>query len=228
MRRHPPSPRRSLAVAAIVFALVARRFVDRVRRGDRSRRGEVSLALVVMGVVAGSRAAGMARRCRARHRSHRSSGHWEVAVDWAGRRPVHGIRLSRPLGDEGSSRGRAGFGPSCCVVAQLVHRGVARRWLIGLALFVAFVAVVYHRRHARRRWTVAAHALAVRRVRRRARENMTETLVVGNQLTVALLTATAVAATPGARTSDLGVFSPALRSGPAYYRTLEGRTPRRG
>jgi O-antigen ligase len=114
---------------------------------------------------------------------------WNVALDWAWRRPLHGYGYmgawSDPtfLAEVEAARGRLEGSAHSSFVDAFLGAG-----LIGLALAVGFLAALYWRTvpealRGARPDTLFSVALLVFVVV----ENLTETLLVGNQLVVALL-----------------------------------------
>jgi O-antigen ligase len=200
----------TLALAATGAALVARHVVA---RGVPPRRVAAAggVALIVATAVAWfTRRSWLDTVGRDKDLTGRADV-WEVAVDWTGRRPVHGFGYLGLWGDRTFVRevrrasGHRLMSSHNAFIEALVGGGV-----IGLAAFVVFVAVVYLAvatraiggRAAVSLWPFAVFMFVLF-------ENLTETLVVGNQLAVALLTATAVAATmPGLGPPDVDLVGP--------------------
>jgi exopolysaccharide production protein ExoQ len=222
-----PTVAAAIALAALVVALLARRFV----RPPTSPRLVAAIggagALVLATVAWFTREPWLDAVGRDTDLTGRSDI-WDVALDWAGRRPVHGYGYLGAWGDAAfvqevdRATGHVLMSSHNAFIEALLGGG-----LIGLALLVALVAVVYlavATRAVRGHSVLAAWPLAVFVFV--LVENLTETLIVGNQLAVALLSATCVAASQRPSAPDLGVISLTGRSGRVPSHLLEGRTPR--
>jgi O-antigen ligase len=223
-----PTVAAALALAAAAIVHASRRLVTRGVPAGRVAAGGGVVALVVTGVAWFTRGSWLDAVGRDSDLTGRT-GVWEVAVDWAGRRPLHGYGYlglwddRRFLREVRRASGHRLMSSHNSFIEALLGGGA-----IGLALFFAFVAVLYMAvttralagRSLLTLWPFGVFAFVVL-------ENLTETLVVGNQLTVALLTATAVAATPGVlASSEQSVFSPISRYGSDRRWLVEDRTHR--
>jgi O-antigen ligase len=196
-----------VAIAAAVLAMVAGRAGRRfVRRGMAPVRLATIAGLVAAAVIT-ALWVGRDRLVSLAGRDADLTGRsdlWAVSLDWVERRPVHGFGYLAAwqdrefLADVRERRGRILPSAHNSFVEVLLGGG-----LIALALLVALVVVLYLRAavHALRAtgttglWPLGLLAFVVV-------ENLTETLLVGNHLTVAVFGVLMVAVAEPAPGSD--------------------------